>query len=149
MMEKENTKFATRKAFTMKKTALLKKWLTDTCAWFTVITLLLMLIPIIFKREFQDIPNVGQFLFVLPFSMSASAAWIILKSKTMSAGARRALHYLITLSAFYLFLWLPAMGASTIPAVIIALFLLSLLYWIFYLIGRLAGKRFRSFREED
>ena len=133
----------------MKKTAPLKKWLTDTCAWFTVITLILMLIPLIFNREFQDIPNVGRFLLILPFSMSFSAAWMILKSKAISAGAGRALHYLITLLAFYLFLWLPAMRASRVSTVVVALFLLSILYWFIYLVARLAGKRFRSFREED
>ncbi len=149
MMKKADTKFASRKAFTMKKTALVKKWLTDTCVWFTVITLILMIIPLILKRKFDDIPNVKQFLFLLPFAMSFSAAQMLLKAKSLSATAKRGLHYIITLLAFFFFLWLPANTVSGATAVLIALFLLSLLYWLIYLIALLTKKRFGSFAEED
>jgi hypothetical protein len=149
MMKKANTKFATRKALVMKKTTLMKKWLTDTCIWFTVITLILMLLPVIFNRGIDGIPHTKRFLFVFPFALSFSAAQLLLTAKPLSSTAKRALHYLITLLAFYLFLWLPAKGASGFTSTLIALFLLSILYWLIFLTVFLTKKRFRGFTEED
>ncbi len=133
----------------MKKTTLVKKWLTDTCIWFTVITLILMIIPVILGSSLESKPYVKQFLFILPFSLSFSAAQMLLRAKPLSSSAKRVLHYLITLLAFYLFLWLPAKSISGFTAVLIALFLLSILYWLIFLIVFLTKKRFRSFTEED
>lgn len=132
----------------MKITGIVKTILTGACVYYTAASLILLVVKLILDGDTGGIISVGNFLLLFPFGLSISVAQFICRLPSLPRWGRMLLHYLISLTAFLLFLWLPSKAQTTPSSTLVALFLLSLLYWALYLLGRLTKKRFHSFREE-
>ena len=130
---------------------LMSLWL-GTCARYTVLCLLLMLISAI-AADSQTPPYVDslRFFLILPFSFCVTVAARIRNADKLSAGVKCALHPLIVLSGFYLFCYLP-FQISTKPSgqqVLLILLLVAILYGIFMGIFCLIRSGSRRKKVED
>ena len=133
----------------MKPSAVLKKLFTVACVYYSVFSLLLLLISAIAAGGTEGkIIGVLNVLLLFPFAFSLSGAEFLRKSSKLSGAVRMLLHYLIFAAAFLLFLWLPSQTNKSILNAFFTLLLITVIYWIVYLICRLTVKRFHSFREE-
>lgn len=132
----------------MKITKIVKTILTGACVYYAAASLILLVAKLILDGDAGAIISVGNFLLLFPFGLSISVAQLIYRLPSLPRWGRMLLHYLISLTAFLLFLWLPSKAQTSPSSTLVALFLLSLLYWFLYLLGRLTKKRFHSFREE-
>ena len=113
----------------MKTLQLVKKWLCDACVWFTVASLTMLLIGILFLPSMDYIASLSYLLF-FPFGLCMSAAGLLREIKQLSSALRNLLHYLITLASLILFIVLPAGFAPTPSFAFFALLLFSMIYWI-------------------
>lgn len=130
----------------------LKRILTRGCIVYTCLSLLLLLINLIATAALEEslerapIPALTFFL-LFPFGSSMAAAGEL--KATLTRGLGRLLHYLITVLALWLFLWLPS-GVQARPATLLILFaLVSALYWAAVGIGALLRGRFRRIIKSD
>lgn len=133
----------------MKFSAVVKRLLTGACVYYSVFSLVLLIINVIINGQVAGTAlSVLNVLLLFPFSLSLSGAEFIRKSDKLSGGVRVLLHYLILAAAFLLFLWAPSGAQKTIQSALLLLFLVSVVYWIIFAICRLTVKRFHSFKEE-
>lgn len=133
----------------MKPSSVLKKLFTGACIYYAAFSLALLLINVILAGGAAGkIPGVLNMLLLFPFSLLLSGAEFIRKNDRLSEIVRISLHYLIFTTACILFLWLPSNASKEFRFVLGMIVLISLLYWLVYLICRLTVKRFHSFREE-
>ncbi len=89
------------------RSRLLDLWL-GTCARYTVITLLALLISAILHDSMtHTYVDAGRFFLFLPFSCALTLAAWVRRSSALSGGARLALHPALALGGFYLCLYLP------------------------------------------
>ena len=133
----------------MKTSTAIKQLLSGACIYYTVASLLVLGISILIKGSLNAVViGVGNVLLLFPFGVAMSGAQMILQHTKQSNGMRRLWHFLITLTAFYLFLWLPARAKSQFTGHLLALVLITLLYWVVILIAHLIKKRYHSLREE-
>lgn len=110
----------------------LKTWLTNGCIWYTFLSLSMLLIGMLFSTNANTVSAVS-FLLFFPCGLCMSAAGMLLRSNVLRKGIRHLLHYLITLVAFLLFVWIPS-GTTATPAFLLFFWLLlSALYWLLFL----------------
>lgn len=104
------------------------KLLTNTCSYFTAIILAYTAVVAIINTAANEILIGGvRILFFFIFSLLFSLANVVYGIKTISAPVRLLLHYLITIFACYICLFLPA---SLRPSgVIVGIVLFSILYF--------------------
>ncbi len=117
----------------------LKKWFMGGCLWYTCISLFVLLCGMMFTPNANNVSSVS-FLFFFPCGLCLSAADLLLHSKLLTNTLRLLFHYLITLSAFILFLWLPS-GTATTP---LFLFVLWILFTAVYALLQIALHILRS-----
>ena len=79
-------------------------------AYFTVITLLLLFAQALQEDTRYVTPS--RFLLIYPFGVMMALGNLILTAKKMKLSAKTALHYLVTVASFYLFLLLPASNSG-------------------------------------
>ncbi len=132
----------------MKTTA--KKILTDAAVLYTVGTLLLYLIALIVDPDgLSMVVGLLNAILIFPFCLCFSMARALVRSKRIGPAAGRLSHFGIVILAFFLFLWLPSGTIKTFPSAMITLLLVSLLYWLGFLIAKGTVHRYRSIKEED
>ena len=125
-----------------------KKWLCGACYYFTGISLFIILLFMALFNEEQAISG-SAFLLVFPASLVMSAGGLLLGVKAIPRWARNLLHYLFTLLAVFLFLWLPHNPIASPSTVLILLAVFTLVYWLLFLLVHLIGGRIRRLMEED
>ena len=94
-------------------------------AYFTVITLLLLFAQALEEDTRYVLPS--RFLLIYPFGVMMALGNLILMTKKIKLAAKTMLHYLITLTSFYLFLLAPSKGSGN-PFVLILI--LTAVYFI-------------------
>lgn len=118
-----------------------------TCIWFTLLGTGLMLLRILIDGADGAI-SIPRFLLLLPCGLFLALAGFVYRNSRLSGWSRLLLHYLFTILAFFLFLWLP-MGSHGSVQNLLAIFLCTLLYALGFGIVRLTRHRYRNMREED
>ncbi len=113
----------------MKPLQILKKWLRDACVWFTVLSLSMLLIGILFLSDMDYISTLSYLLF-LPFGLCMSAAGLLLSVQRLSTFLRWLFHYIITILSLVLFLVLPSGTTFSFPMAFFFFLLFSMIYWI-------------------
>lgn len=116
-----------------------------TAGWFTVLSLVVLLLGIIIGSEnANSTVEIRRFLFLLPCACGLSAARMIRRADFHPV-LRHLLHYLITLLSLFLFLWLPISGDKPFSYSLFALLLITVLYVpvrvIFYYLTLLFDKK--------
>ena len=133
----------------MKPSTVLKRLFTAACVYYSIFSLLLLLINVVLTGGTDGkVIGVLNVLLLFPFSFSLSGAEFLRKSSKLSGVTKMLLHYLIFTAAFLLFLWMPSKTTKTLINAIFTLLLVTLIYWVVYLIGHLTAKRIRNIREE-
>ena len=126
-------------------------WLS-TCARFTVLCLLLLLISAIMADSLTTTyVDTVRFFLLLPFGFCLTIAARVRRSDKLSAGAKCGLHPLIFLGSFYLCCYLPYQ-ISTKPSgsqVLMILLLVVILYGIGMGIYALVTRKTRQRKLED
>ena len=116
----------------MKSDNILKSWLRGSCVWFTFISLAMLIFGMMFSKNANYVATLS-FLLFYPCALCLSAAGLLYKNEKLGKGLRRLLHYLITLLAFILFIWLPSGASVTFPFVLLLFCLLTAIYWLIVL----------------
>ena len=117
--------------------------------YYSVFSLLLLTISVIFKGGVENVGiGVLNVLLLFPFAFALSGAEFVRTSTKLSGAARMLLHYLILSAAFLLFLWLPSNMTKNLTNGLLMLLIVTILYWLVFLICHMTVKRFHSFREE-
>ncbi len=134
----------------MKARNLIKRWLTDACIYFTVVSLILIALQFLINgTEGSARIHTLSFLMILPFALSLSAAGMLLCSERLISSVRYLLHFIITMLSLFLFLYLPS-DASVKPSTTLILFvLLSLCYWAILGLVFLIRARVHRLMQED
>ena len=134
----------------MKSFRILRELLLGACVGFTVLSLCLILIQTVVSGS-SDGAGISTLRFALlfPCSLGFSGARMIRKSGSLSAPLRILLHYLITLLSVFFFLWLPSGNEKTVLRNLAVLAVVTLVFWLVFLIVRLTAARFRNLREEE
>ena len=96
-----------------------------SCAYFTIITLFLLIIQS-FQTETRYVTP-SRFLLIYPFGLAMAFGNLVLMTKALKAAAKTFLHFLITVLSFYVFLILPAQNSGNPIAL---LFILSVIYFL-------------------
>lgn len=128
---------------------LTKRLLTRTCVWFTLLSVLLMVIYAV--RSGADgtfFIELYRYFLLLPCSLFWAGAGIVYRHTAWGAFLRLLLHYLLTTLAFFLFLWLPQGGHGAVQN-LLAIVFFTVGYAIVFALIRLTRHRYRSIREED
>ncbi len=133
----------------MKFFTIFKKALRSTCLWYTVISICLLMAGL-FAGNGQSPLDVTSFLLLVPFGLAMAVAGMLYRSEKIPRWARWLSHYAITLLAFLTLVLLPHLGGTVSPVTVLLLcVLLSVLYWILFLLVHIFQKRFRKILEED
>ena len=133
----------------MKSLRILRELLVGACVWFTVLAFCLILIRAIVQGSSGNTGiSILHFALLFPCALGFSGARMIRKGAFAEA-IRLLLHYLITLFSVFFFLWLPSGNEKSAARNLAVLGMVTLLYWLAYLIIRLTAARFRNLREED
>lgn len=132
----------------MKASVILKKLFTGACVYYTVVSLAVLIASALLGGDLNGTFTSLNYLLFFPFGLALSGAGILYRNSGLPYWGRLLLHFLITLAAFFCFLWLPSGANSNASTVLTMLLLLSIAYWVICLIVILARKRFRSFKEE-
>ena len=125
----------------------LRVWLRGGCFWFTLISLFMLIFGLMFSTNADNVATVS-FLLFYPCGLCLSAAGMLYKYEKIGMGLRRLFHYLITMLAFVLFIWLPSGAQATFPFILLLFILITAIYWLIYLavhifrafIKRIGGK---------
>ncbi len=125
---------------------LIRSILTKLCIYYTVTSLIFLTVILAISGRIEGVISTNSAL-MFPFSLALALADQLL-SCNLPRAARRLLHYVILLLAFYLLLWLPINLKASPTAHFTILLLVSAVYWLILGIIRLTVYRFRSFREE-
>ena len=143
-----NTICIFRKADLMKIWNLIKKILKSTCVYFTLISLLFLLLSLADSKGASGGFNFSA-LFFLPFGLAMALGQELICVKKLSAGIRYLSHYAITLLAIFCFLFLPSGNMPSGSTMLILFALLTVLYWIAFGIVALMRRRIKKLMEED
>lgn len=128
--------------------SLIKRLCTGACVYFTLLALALMLIRAIAAGLDGGIIEISRFLLLFPCGLLLSAAGTVYRHTQLQGWARLLLHYLLTMLAFFLCLWLPA-GGHTAAKNLIAIMLFTVGYALVFAVLLLTRHHYRSIKEED
>ncbi len=129
----------------MNKLRILKNWLIDGCIYYTVISVVFLIISLILGNDAsKTVLRETSFLLMLPCGLVISIGTQILRTETIARWARVLSHYLFTVLALFLFIWLPTDSPATPMAGFLMLVLLSVVYWVIHLITVLVRNRRRK-----
>ncbi|MBQ9806289.1 MAG: hypothetical protein IJW49_07275 [Clostridia bacterium] len=131
----------------MKIWNLIKKIFKSTCVYFTLISIVFMLLGIIGGNDASGIGFKSSALLFIPFGICMALAQELLCAKTLSALTRYLGHCAITLIAFVVLL--SANADFTFAKLIVLIVLLLILYWIIFGIALLIRRRLKNLMEED
>ncbi len=127
-----------------------KKWFTDGCVIYTIISALLILYKVMTaENAAASAINTEAFLFLLPCGLTISAGGMALGIDALEGWLKRLIHYLLTALAILLFVILPADFRLSPSATLVLMVVLSLLYWLVYAIYAVTKSRVQKLLEED
>ncbi len=134
----------------MKISLVLKRLFTGASIYYSAFSLALLLINVILSGGTDGrVIGVLNVLLLFPFSLALSGAEFLRKNEKLPLAGRMLLHYFIFTAAFMLFLWLPSKTTKNLVNALLMLFLVTLIYWLVFLICHFTAKRFHSFKEES
>ena len=127
----------------------LKQLLTRTCVYYSIFSILLILIPIILKGGINNfVIEILNVLLLFPFSFCLSLAGWLKKNGQFPHALRRLFHYLIVTASILLFLWLPSNTSKGLILGIGIFTLITISYWLVVLICHFTVKRYHNLKEE-
>ncbi len=121
---------------------------TGTCVWFTVLSVIFIVIRAIASGIDGAILEVSSFLLLLPCGLLLSSAGLIYRHSPLATWLRFLLHWLLTLTAFFCFLWLPSGDRSGVKN-LLAIAFFTLAYVIVFVIVYFTRQRIKNIKEED
>ena len=124
-----------------------QKWLRGGCVYFTVIALCLTLFD--FLSSSPGSIASSAFLLIFPAALTISGASMLLHSDTMPRWARILCHYLLTVFAIFVFLYLPTKKTVQPMQALLMFLVFSIVYWILFLFIHILGGRIRRLMEID
>ncbi|MBQ8441340.1 MAG: hypothetical protein IJX19_11800 [Clostridia bacterium] len=126
---------------------LVQKWLRGGCVYFTVIALILTLID--FLSSSPGAISSSAFLLIFPAALTISGASMLLHSNALPRWGRILCHYLLTVSAIFVFLYLPTKETVQPMQALLMFLVFSIVYWILFLFIHILGGRIRRLMEID
>ena len=129
-----------QKGFYMK---LLKNWIADGCLYYTLISGTFLLIAFLSESADSAIAT-SSFLLMIPCGLTVSIGTQILRNLNLSTGFRFFFHYFFTVVGLFVFLVLPAGDTTTAMTKFMMVLLLSVIYWIIFVIVYFAHKRYKK-----
>lgn len=133
----------------MKTWQSVKKWLSGGCVYFTVISMLMILLLAAISTDgSQPNINVPAFLLMFPCGLCFSAAGMLMEAKAIARWIRILSHYLIAVFAVLLFVILPNFSGRGSTLMVLVIFF-SALYWIIFGLVALMRSRVQKLLEED
>ncbi len=125
-------------------------WLRSGCVYFTVISLLMLLINIALMDGSEDFSiSPTSFLLILPMGLTLSLAELLYRLPAMPRWGGALLHYGLTLLSFLFFMWLPLNSAVTPSTTFLLFTVLSVIYWVVWFLVHLIRGRIRRLMDED
>ncbi|MBQ7335154.1 MAG: hypothetical protein IJW92_01600 [Clostridia bacterium] len=132
----------------MKTWNLFKKWLIGGCVAYSLLSLFVLLLQIMISESTLMV-DANSFLLMFPCGLGISAAIRLGKTEKLPRWVRYILQYVIILLSFVLFLWLPRSTAFSPVNLLLLLVLLSVIYWVLFLLIHLLLVRIKRLWEED
>ena len=134
----------------MKSCKLFLKWLTGGCVYFTVLSLFIILVNLLITDGASSKGiSLTAFLLFFPCGLCISAGGLLLRIKSIPRWGRYLLHYLISVLALFLMLYLPASANSGSMFKLLTFILMSVIYWVLFGLVMLIYSRVRRLLAED
>lgn len=133
-----------RKVFELKNNYF-KRIMKNSCVYFTVISVILLTIQLIFGEQ-SDYTTVTPWRFILiyPYSCLISAARELMKYDKLSYPIRVIFHYFAVIWGFFFLMYLPASMKASGSTLLVALSLLTMLYIFSFIAYKLISGVFKS-----
>ena len=125
----------------------IKKILKNTCVYYTLISVALLLLGLLDGNGTLGVGFNSSALLFIPFSVCMALAQELLCCKSLSRAVRYLGHYAITLAATVVLFSFKASFTSSNLIVLLAL--LTVLYWMIFGIAVLIRKRIKKVFSED
>ena len=133
----------------MKASTVLKRLFTTASVYYSITTITLLIINVILTGGAEGkIIGVWNVLLLYPFALAWSGAEFLRKNQRLNRSVGSLLHYLIVAVAFLLFLWLPSNSTKSFTGAVLMFFVVTVCYWVIYLISYLTVKRIQDIKEE-
>ncbi len=127
----------------------LKKWVVDGCVYYTVVSIVLILLGLLSAASESRWNIPANFWQIMPLSLAFAFAGNVLRSNKLARWKRYLLHYIIYLSAFVIFFFLPSNAKPQPISILLILVLLTALYWAIFGLVLLIRSRIRRLMEDD
>ena len=114
----------------MKATVILKKLITGACVYYAAASLIVLVTAALIRGDLNGTVAALNYLMLFPFGLALSAAGMLVRCGRLPGWGRWLLHFLITLAAFFCFLWLPSNANAGASSVLMVLLLLIQLGYI-------------------
>lgn len=119
---------------------LLANTLLYACVYFTAVAMVLLIIQAIIGESSDAVTIYPlRFILIFPYALLFSAANTLLSLKTVAKWLRVVCHYLATVMGFLIFMYLPASFDRDGSAILVAIFIVTVLYIFAFLL--IAGIR--------
>lgn len=126
----------------MKALQQFKKWIVGGCIWYAILNVGFLLIWALFffDAEKNVGPSLGAFALLIPAALTISLATRLYQTEQIPRWARILLHYLLTVLAVFLFLYLPADAKKSPSSGLVMFALFTAVYWVLFVaVTLLAG----------
>lgn len=125
---------------------LIKNWLCGGCVYFTVITLILLLLNV--SPSTAPAISITRVLLIFPCGLLMSLGGMLQKTALPRWG-RVLLLYIIDVLSVFLLLYLPVSASKEAATQLLMFVLLSVIFWIVFGLITLVSGRIRRLMEED
>ena len=126
-----------------------KRWLTGGCVYYTLLSVLLILIRYLADPNNSNHSIPTSFWQILPCARCFSAAGMLLTAKALPRWGRYLSHYAICILSVVVFFFLLSSAPLKAVTVLLLTVLLTVLYWIVFGLVLLIRSRIRALLEED
>jgi hypothetical protein len=127
----------------------IKKWLADGCVYYTLVSIVLILLGMISAASEARWTIPTNFWQILPASLSFALAGNLLSSNKLARWKRILLHYIIYMAAIFVFFFLPSDARPQPITILLMWVLLTVLYWVIFGLVLLIRSCVRRLMEED
>lgn len=126
------------------------KWLTQGCVYFTVLSLLIILVNLLLTDNATEKGiSPAAFLLFFPCGLCMSAGQLLLRAKTLPRWSRYLLHYIISVLAIFLMFYLPTSSHADTMTKLLMFTLLSVVYWALFGVVMLIYTRVQKLLTEE
>ncbi len=126
------------------------KWLTQGCVYFTVLSLLIILVNLLLTEDAAAKSiSPSAFLLFFPCGLCMSAGELLLRVGSLPRWSRYLLHYIISVLAVFLMLYLPVSTHANAMSKLLMFILLSVVYWALFGVVMLIYTRVRKLLTEE